>query len=567
MPGGRTLSPATRAGWSLQLAVLGFLAFSLLRAAAAPKSPDETDLFFNSGPVPFIRVEIPEDGMKQLRREARQYVRATVTEGGHVYTNVGVHLKGAAGSFRPVDAENPALTLNFDKFQEGQKFHGLDKLHLNNSVQDPSYTTELLCGELFLAAGVPAARAGHAVVELNGRRLGLYVLKEGFGKNFLKRHFSNPRGNLYDGGFLREISEPMERISGIEPTGQPEVAALVKACEIPDERERLAALEKRLDVDRFLSFIAMEMMVWHWDGYLMKKNNYRVYHDPDSDKISFFPHGMDQMFWQANGPVFPQAEGLVAASILNTREGRARYKARATQLTTNVFLVGALTNRILQVQARLRPVLASLDPQSAAQHDQEVRKLIREVEQRGAYLHRVLGGEGPKPVVFPPENVARVQGWKSRVDSGDARFSEGQEQGIPVLVVEAVPPTEPTAEPVQGMCLASYRVTVLLHPGRYAFEGRVRTDGVVSTGKSTRGLGAGLRISQHKRQNSLSGDAPWQEISYEFTVKEEEEEVELICDLRGSKGKAFFDRSSLLLRRLPDAPAESPSKPTPGATR
>ena len=136
-----------------------------------------------------------------------------------------------------------------------------------------------------------------------------------------------------------------------------------------------------------------------------------------------------------------------------------------------------------------------------------------------------------------------------------------------MLVVEAVPPTEPTAEPVQGMCLASYRVTVLLHPGRYAFEGRVRTDGVVSTGKSTRGLGAGLRISQHKRQNSLSGDAPWQEISYEFTVKEEEEEVELICDLRGSKGKAFFDRSSLLLRRLPDAPAESPSKPTPGATR
>ena len=123
-----------------------------------------------------------------------------MTVDGTAYQAVGVHLKGAAGSFRNVD-DKPALTLNFDRFVEHQRFHGLDKIHLNNSVQDPAWMTEIVCGDLFLAAGVPTARATHAVVDLAGRPRGLYVLKEGYNRTFLKRYFQNPNGNLYDGGF------------------------------------------------------------------------------------------------------------------------------------------------------------------------------------------------------------------------------------------------------------------------------------------------------------------------------------------------------------------------------
>src|SRR5262249_44617581 len=83
-------------------------------------------------------------------------------------TNGGPHHNGRAGSFRPVDESKPALTLNFDKFQKHQNFHGIDKLALNNSVQDSSYMTEAICSELFLAAGVPTPRTTHARVELNG---------------------------------------------------------------------------------------------------------------------------------------------------------------------------------------------------------------------------------------------------------------------------------------------------------------------------------------------------------------------------------------------------------------
>src|SRR6267154_2402092 len=116
-----------------------------------------------------MKIEIPQSGINALRRTGwgngreRPEALATVEEGGAVYTNVNVHLKGSAGSFRSVD-QNPCLTLNFAKSAPGQSFHGLHKLSLNNSVQDRSYLNEKICRELFEAAGVPVPRAGHALV-------------------------------------------------------------------------------------------------------------------------------------------------------------------------------------------------------------------------------------------------------------------------------------------------------------------------------------------------------------------------------------------------------------------
>jgi hypothetical protein len=72
--------------------------------------------------------------------------------------------------------------------------------------------TELICGELLRAAGVPAPRITHARVMLNGRNLGLYVLVEEFDKTFLGRHFSNPNGNCYDGE-RKALIQPLKKTS------------------------------------------------------------------------------------------------------------------------------------------------------------------------------------------------------------------------------------------------------------------------------------------------------------------------------------------------------------------
>jgi spore coat protein CotH len=98
------------------------------------------------------------------------------------------------------------LTINLDSHVKDQEFRGYDKFYLNNSVQDRSYCNEIICRELFQRAGIPTPRATHATVELNGRDLGLYVMIEGFNKKWLKRHFDTIGGNLYDSGFLKDIT-------------------------------------------------------------------------------------------------------------------------------------------------------------------------------------------------------------------------------------------------------------------------------------------------------------------------------------------------------------------------
>src|SRR5438876_772463 len=115
------------------------------------------DIFTTNAPVLRFQIEIAESDLESLQKEPRKDVPATVREADLVFTNVVVHLKGAAGSFRQAD-DKPGLTLSFGKFVSSQRFHGLQKIHLNNSVQDPSFSTENICGGMFHAAGVPAPR-------------------------------------------------------------------------------------------------------------------------------------------------------------------------------------------------------------------------------------------------------------------------------------------------------------------------------------------------------------------------------------------------------------------------
>jgi spore coat protein CotH len=215
-----------------------------------------------------------------------------------VLTNVGVRLKGM-GSFRSVD-EKPSLTVKFDEFVPVQEYRGLTRLMFNNSVQDPTFLAEFLAMGLFHDAGLPTPQVTYARVQFNGRDLGLYVVIEAMNKRFLKQHFKSSKGNLYE-GYLLDIDAPLDQDNG-ETSDQRDVQALLGACTISDPAERFRQLSRVLDVDRFISFVAMEMLIGHWDGYAIHTNNYRIYHDPTSDKMVFITHGLDGPFGARTSP-------------------------------------------------------------------------------------------------------------------------------------------------------------------------------------------------------------------------------------------------------------------------
>jgi hypothetical protein len=351
--------------------------------AQGQKAAEASDAFFKSGKVLNLKIVVEGKDLQDLMANPRKYVTATLSDNDQaVYKDIGLHLKGAAGSFQHFGGK-PGLTLNMDKFVKKQLFHGMDKFHLANSVQDASYVAELLCGELFRAAGVPAARVGHALVTLNGKSKGLYYLKEGYDGHFLKKYFGSDEGNLYDGGFLKDLNQPLQLLSNKNDVkDQSDLKKLWTAAGEKDLKLRFARMERVLDMDRFLSYLALEVITWDWDGYPMNRNNYRIYHDPKKDKLIFIPSGMDQMFSNTGGPILPNFQGVVARAVLETPEGRARYLARLDEIMKTVFHVGKIHQRLDELQAIVQPALATVHPQAGRDYPAHIKNLKNAVAQR-----------------------------------------------------------------------------------------------------------------------------------------------------------------------------------------
>ena len=524
-------------------------------AGAAPPASVNGDDLFTNGMVPHLQLEIPREGMEVLEkyhqvwgkpRPERVDVKAVVREGKTVYTNVAVHLKGSY-TFQGID-EKPSLTLNFDKFASGQRFHGLDKIHLNNSVQDPSYLCEKLAREMFVAAGVPAARIGHARVSLNDRALGFYVIVEGYNKRFLKRHFRSTQGNLYDGGSGGDISKALEVDSGEEPENRADLAALLAATREPDPTKRLARLEQVLDVDRFLTFAALEVLLQHWDGYCLGPNNFRLFHDTARDKMVFLPHGMDQLLGVGLSPpstITPNWDGVVARALFTTPEGRRRYLERFGQIFTNQFRTDDLIAKVDELAKRNRPHAASgffaqFPYQSAV--DGLKSRIVRREGQVREQLEKP-----EKPLSFGTDGVVKLSGWQfrraNRGSINGRRSRDGERNTLEVRIDGG------------AWSSGSWRKLVLLEGGRYELSGLARATGVPQGSTNS---GVMLRVSGERDATGLVINSDWTPLHYEFEMTGLIN-AEMVCEFRGPEGTGSFDASSLKLRRL--GPPANPVKP------
>lgn len=480
-----------------------------------------------------LEIEIPVDGIKSLRSEPRKFVRATVRENTNTFSDVALHLKGALGSFRPID-DKPAMTLDFSRFSPGQKFHGLRRIHLNNSVEDPSCLNEQLGGELFRLANVPAPRVARAHVTLNSRPLGLFVLKEGFTEDFLAGSFHRVGGNLYEPKNGGDVDGGLKRNSVEAPRNSKDDLRKLAATLACDPGQRWAKLEQLVDMERFIPFMIMEVILCHRDGYCFARNNFRVYHDLDSGKLIFLPHGMDQLLGKADLPWEPVMAGNLARAVMETPEGRARYEEQFPVLLDRCFCVQNLANRVNQLMAQMRPCLTQGEWAAV----QEEGALINQrIVSRRMDLEKQLSAPRPKLLVFK-EGTAPLGDWVD-VDqpSGGRMDRVTVDDGIATLHIVAGAESS-----------ASWRTRVLLQPGHYQFEGRCRIGGFKPLPYGLH-QGAALRIGSRDRPaNDLMTNSTWQTLSTDFQVDAQIEPLELVCEFRATAGEAWFDVKSLQVK-------------------
>jgi spore coat protein H len=496
---------------------------------------DAADFF--AGMIPRLKIELSPEQRDKLQKDARNYAEATLTEttlaGPVLYQKVAIKLKGSAGSFQQLDGK-PGMTLSFDKGKGGERFHGMTKIHLNNGAQDGTYLNELIAGEMGRRAGVPASRCSHAFVELNGRDLGLYVVKEAFTKDFLAAFFKNNDGDLYDGGFCAEINENTEKDMG-DPNDKAGIKELIAASQEPDNAKRWERLGKILDIEKFISFCVLEDIVCHWDGYNFNRNNYRFYRDPDSGKFSFFLHGMDQVFGDENFPVMRGWDALVGGAVMRCPQGAAIYRARFDYLYQNLLVKEDWSARITTEGRRVRDAIAVKDGRWAKEYENQINEARGKVARRITAIGKQLGVP-VKPVVFDAKGALKVgPGWTFQGTEG----GQGDEVKIENRDCLRLVAT--------GTAAPSWRQTVQLEAGKYRFEAVARTQGVAAT-DDEKGKGAGLRVSGlQKRANAMEGDTAWQTLSYEFETGGGD--VPLVAELRASKGEVWFLRDSFKIIR------------------
>ena len=363
--------------------------------APGPKTAAVTgeDLFAQPK-VLSIRIELTDSAQEALRSEPKHYVKATVYEGSKVYSDVGVRLKGS-GTNTPALDKKPGWSIKFNEFVKGQAFHGHTRILLNHSRSDPTYISEFIGGEIFRDAGVPAPRNSFTRVEVNGKDLGLYVIGEAVNRDFLSRYFKKSKGNLYEGGNV-DVNEKLEKDGGDSTEDQADVRALARAAKESDPGQRWKKLGVVLDLERFISFAAVEVLIWHRDGYVLDKNNYRLYHDPATEQMVFLPHDFSQICTKPDAPIVPEWQGLVAKAVLSTPNGQQQYAQTLGKVLGSSFKVEALNARISELAQLIRPSLASRGDSSLKAFDEALTQLRDHISQRAAYVQKELQNQGGK---------------------------------------------------------------------------------------------------------------------------------------------------------------------------
>ena len=131
--------------------------------------------------------------------EDEKYSACTVVIDGVEYKNIAIRAKGntSLSSVRAMNSQRYSFKLEFDHYEDDMTCDGLDKLCLNNLIQDNTMMKDYLVYQLMDDFGVASPLCSYAYITVNGEDWGLYLAVEGVEDSFLSRNYGSDEGELY----------------------------------------------------------------------------------------------------------------------------------------------------------------------------------------------------------------------------------------------------------------------------------------------------------------------------------------------------------------------------------
>ena len=389
-----------------------------------------------------------------LDPEAKTTVPADVAVFGESIQNVGFRMRGQF-SLRNSGEKKP-WKIDTDYFVDGQEFHNLKQLMFLNNIGDGSMLQEKLAYEAMHFAGVPASHVCFVElwIDLRDDNLppkfwGVYTMVERVDKKFLANRF----GRDYDYGNLYKASHaergPMNLVYyGPDISDYPTQAGLYAYGKATNEQQAdysdviylmyvidgvayetpedfAAALEKVLNVDTFLRYMAVVNMLGNWDSYPYTGNNYYLFYNEGTGRFEWIPWDLT---WGGNAqhPLFERGDSeLVGRAplfdrVFEVERYRVRYAGYLDLLVRNWFTEANILSLAHGYHEQIAPMLRQGDGDkmyfgntamfSIDAFDNSWEQFGDFTRRRRAYILAVLSRSDWRSPAFQESDISRTYG-------------------------------------------------------------------------------------------------------------------------------------------------------------
>jgi len=368
----------------LVVSSLALLLWTSNTSAESPRPESPAD-FFREAHVWDVHLSMSAESYQSMEPEgvgrrrfdtAFTYARAKVTIGGRSFTDVGLRYKGNSSFMAARDILKRSFKIDFNRFVKGQKFLGLTKISLNNSVLDPSQLREAISYSLFRELGLPASRTTFARVSLTvpgrfeRRYVGVYTVVEQVNGAFLEDRFGSREGLIIKPErslrfpYLGEDWKDYEKVwvpkSAVDAAHAARLVKLTRLVERADDETFAKSIGGLVDLQELAKFTALHTVLSHLDSFLLRGHNYYIVlpAGQKTQHLRWIPWDLNSTFAghrSAGSPdqqmdlsvAHPHAPGnRLLERLLVLEAFRTPYRASVRDLLRTQLLSGTLQKRL-----------------------------------------------------------------------------------------------------------------------------------------------------------------------------------------------------------------------------
>lgn len=272
---------------------------------------------FSEDKVHQLDITISQENIDILNEQSGAYSSETVwvevdaTYDGVALPSIGMRLKGRYGSWRSFE-DKPSIKLDVNRYVDGQDLEGIKSLTFNNMISDCSFMREHMAYPVYEAMDVAVPRTAYVWMTVNGSDYGLYLNVESIDDVYLKRHYDNNDGNLYDADYVLWDDgsyNVLDFHATLIPYFEQEEGDDIGGADLTEIVGLLDTLggtsgfytetASQIDWDHHQRMVAAEMWVGQNDGYSLNRNNYLVYFEPGAP-MTLQPWDHDYAFLSAS---------------------------------------------------------------------------------------------------------------------------------------------------------------------------------------------------------------------------------------------------------------------------